>query len=100
MVPAEWPPFMASNPHFAAAIGYRLDTPTVIPSANTTAPIVAHLDVERIDARDERPLNYERRYVIETTDGRLLVSPPDKAVDYDHHRDVRPPFFGGPDEDA
>jgi hypothetical protein len=91
----EWLPFMSAGEHFTGAVGYKYEGPTFESSAQTTTPVVVRMDVERVDVKDALPHNYVRHFFIRAPDGRVLMSPPIKDVDYGHHRRDRAPGFDG-----
>ena len=91
----QWPQSLRLKPDFTA----MCLTPILDPSATSTGSLStgslhAYLDAERV-ARKGKPFRYYRYYFARTIDGRAFQwSVPDKDVEYGHHRDERPSWFG------
>jgi hypothetical protein len=71
-----------------------LDPPATSTGSLSTGHLHSYIDAERV-ATKGKPFRYYRYHFAETIDHRLFQwSVPDKDVEYGHHRDERPPWFG------
>src|SRR5438093_1580650 len=87
----QWPAWARATPDFAGAWFTPLDAPLNTSTGNlSTGTAQAYVDMERRDATP--PTHRYYRYVYcQMTDGRTFQLGPLKAVEYERHRDERPP---------
>ena len=94
LAPAQWPAWAQKTPDFAAA----WFTPTGAPLSTSTGTLMtsgaqAYVDMERVAPGSTAPLRYYRYFFCQMADGRTFQLGPVKELEYERHRQARPPWL-------
>ena len=89
----EWPTWARANPEFTGAWYSYIGGPTATSSGDlSTGHVQASVDMERTDST--RPTRRYYRYIYaRMPDGRVFQAGPIKQLEYERHRDERPPWL-------
>ena len=89
--PDDWPRWAHTAPGFSGACLYPVLSQLATSTGSlSTEQVHAYIDIERSATRPPS-LRYYRYLYVKMTDGRLFQSPPFKDIEYEHHREERPP---------
>lgn len=88
-----WPPWARTTPGFSGAwfsyVGGPLATST---GTLSTGNVQRYVDMER-KASEPPALRYYRYFYVKMTDGRAFQAGPIKDLEYERHREQRPPWL-------
>lgn len=89
-----WPAWARAAPGFAGAWLYPVLAPLATSAGSlSTEQIHAYIDIER-RAPEPPSLRYYRYLYVKMTDGRVFQAGPFKDLEYERHREERPPWLG------
>jgi len=89
----QWPGWAQAAPDFAAAWYTPLDAPVNTSSGTlSTGSAQAYIDMERTASKPPT-LRYYRFVYCQMIDGRVFQAGPFKELEYERHRDERPPWL-------
>ena len=89
-----WPAWARTAPEFSGAWLYPvLSPPAGSTGALSTEHLNAYIDLERQADGGGAPLRYYRYFYARMADGRVFQAGPFKDLDYERHRDARPPWL-------
>jgi hypothetical protein len=89
-----WPKWAQEAPGFTAAWFTPLDAPLSTSTGTlATSSAQASVDMERFEPGSTAPLVYYRYVYCRMIDGRTFQLGPLKELEYERHRDERPPWL-------
>lgn len=93
LAPDMWPAWARTTPGFSGAwFTYIGGEPATSTGSLSTGNVVGYVDMERT-ATGPPPKRYYRYLYAQVTDGRVFQSSPIKDLEYERHRDERPPWL-------
>lgn len=94
LAPEAWPAWARTTAGFSGAWLYPVGGPLATSTGTlSTGNVQAYIDVER-KAPEPPLLRYYRYLYVKMTDGRVFQAGPIKDLEYDRHREQRPPWLG------
>jgi hypothetical protein len=89
----QWPEWTRATPDFVAAWYTPLDAPLATSSGTlSSGHAQASIDMERTDSKPPL-LRYYRYVYCKMVDGRIFQAGPFKDLEYERHRNERPPWL-------
>jgi hypothetical protein len=93
LAPEAWPLWAHTTPEFSGAwFSYVGGPPATSTGTLSTGSVKAYVDIERT-ASQPPTLRYYRYLYVKMTDGRVFQSSPVKELEYNRHREQRPPWL-------
>lgn len=93
LAPEAWPSWARATPGFSGAWSSYVGGPLATSTGTlSTGNVHAYLDVER-KASQPHSLRYYRYLYVKIIDGRVFQAGPIKDLEYDRHREERPPWL-------